>query len=127
MAWQQVLALLLVVGCTAQVAQSFYLPGVAPQDFKKGDAIYLKVNKVRIAVKHACSWQEPCDIGKNPLVNRAAAACAAGNMHAAAMPSLHAAILYCKQYYCKHVTQLWWRLQLLPAGMRWRVSVCSGC
>uniref|UniRef100_A0A383W0F6 Transmembrane 9 superfamily member n=1 Tax=Tetradesmus obliquus TaxID=3088 RepID=A0A383W0F6_TETOB len=46
MAWQQVLALLLLVGCSAQVAQSFYLPGVAPQDFKKGDAIYLKVNKL---------------------------------------------------------------------------------
>jgi hypothetical protein len=50
MAWQQVLALLLLVGCSAQVAQSFYLPGVAPQDFKKGDAIYLKVNKVCMPV-----------------------------------------------------------------------------
>jgi transmembrane 9 superfamily protein 2/4 len=53
MAWQQVLALLLLVGCSAQVAQSFYLPGVAPQDFKKGDAIYLKVNKVCLASSHA--------------------------------------------------------------------------
>lgn len=61
MAWQQVLALLLLVGCSAQVAQSFYLPGVAPQDFKKGDAIYLKVNKVSLAHIHACRGQEPCD------------------------------------------------------------------
>jgi hypothetical protein len=53
MVWQQVLAVLLLVGCSAQVAHSFYLPGVAPQDFKKGDAIYLKVNKVCLTSIHA--------------------------------------------------------------------------
>ena len=36
--------LLLLAGAT--VGSAFYLPGVAPQDFKKGDAIYLKVNKL---------------------------------------------------------------------------------
>lgn len=28
------------------MGHGFYLPGVAPQDFKKGDAIFLKVNKL---------------------------------------------------------------------------------
>ncbi|KAF5832623.1 EMP/nonaspanin domain family protein [Dunaliella salina] len=38
-------ALLLLAGLQACV-QAFYLPGVAPQDFKRKDVIYLKVNKL---------------------------------------------------------------------------------
>ncbi|WIA17971.1 hypothetical protein OEZ85_009460 [Tetradesmus obliquus] len=37
---------LLFVICTASVSYGFYLPGVAPQDFRKGDAMFLKVNKL---------------------------------------------------------------------------------
>ncbi|KAF8064568.1 TMN7 [Scenedesmus sp. PABB004] len=45
---RRALLLLLLVCCLcgARCAAGFYLPGVAPQDFKKGDAIFLKVNKL---------------------------------------------------------------------------------
>lgn len=42
MAWAICLGLLL----SLQLAQGFYLPGVAPQDFKKKDPVLLKVNKL---------------------------------------------------------------------------------
>lgn len=37
-------ALLLVVAATCN---GFYLPGVAPYDFKRGETVDLKVNKLR--------------------------------------------------------------------------------
>lgn len=37
---------LLLVAWSVTVADGFYLPGVAPQDFKKGDDMLLKVNKL---------------------------------------------------------------------------------
>jgi transmembrane 9 superfamily protein 2/4 len=36
----------LLLAALAPRAAAFYLPGVAPQDFKKGDVIYPKVNKL---------------------------------------------------------------------------------
>eukprot|EP00879_Flechtneria_rotunda_P003817 GHRR01004057.1.p1 GENE.GHRR01004057.1~~GHRR01004057.1.p1 ORF type:complete len:639 (+),score=130.92 GHRR01004057.1:208-2124(+) len=36
----------LLLALAAGTANAFYLPGVAPQDFKKGDVMYLKVNKL---------------------------------------------------------------------------------
>lgn len=40
-------ALLLLLGLSGLfAAQGFYLPGVAPQDFKKKDVMFLKVNKL---------------------------------------------------------------------------------
>lgn len=42
---RQGLVALVLLTWTA-VSQAFYLPGVAPQDFKKKDVIYLKVNKL---------------------------------------------------------------------------------
>ncbi len=48
MAQQRLQRLLLAVAalCLTGAAQAFYLPGVAPQDFKKKDVIVLKVNKL---------------------------------------------------------------------------------
>lgn len=36
----------LLLGLSAWLADAFYLPGVAPQDFKKKDVMFLKVNKL---------------------------------------------------------------------------------
>jgi transmembrane 9 superfamily protein 2/4 len=36
----------LLLGCSLLLADAFYLPGVAPQDFKKKDVMFLKVNKL---------------------------------------------------------------------------------
>ncbi|KAK9811371.1 hypothetical protein WJX72_002736 [[Myrmecia] bisecta] len=37
---------LLVLVVSATACQAFYLPGVAPQDYAKGDSVFLKVNKL---------------------------------------------------------------------------------
>lgn len=45
MAWNGLILLLLVL-CLSSAANCFYLPGVAPQDFKTGDELQVKVNKL---------------------------------------------------------------------------------
>lgn len=39
-------AALVVLLCLSACCQAFYLPGVAPQDYAKGDKLFLKVNKL---------------------------------------------------------------------------------
>ncbi len=40
------LGLALLLWAATSVVDAFYLPGVAPQDFKKKDVMFLKVNKI---------------------------------------------------------------------------------
>jgi hypothetical protein len=49
--WAMIAAItLLLVGIAS--SQAFYLPGVAPYDFKRGETVDLKVNKLRCVCLH---------------------------------------------------------------------------